>query len=466
MALFRSATTRIVAAHFALVAMSTAVVLGGVYWSTRSLIETELRQVVQAELTGLADSYRVSGLAGLVAAIERRSSPSGSRDGVYLLTGPTGRRLAGNLLRWPDRVAPGSGWVEIELYRTDEQRHAAVSAASLRLAGGERLLVGRDAGARTEFEERLIEALVWALAIMGALSLATGWLMSRAVLGRIGEVAATAETIVSGAMGRRVPLHGTGDEFDRLAAALNAMLDRIERLVGDLRMVTDSVAHDLRSPLTRLRGHVEAALSGDLDAPARETRLARALEEADHVLRTFTGLLEIARAEAGVGRDQFERLDLGALAEDMGELFQPVAEEAGLALALDTVSAPVEGHPQLLAQAVSNLLENAVAHAPEDSTLALTVTAGPAGPVLEVADRGPGVPEAERARILERFVRLDASRGGSGTGLGLSLVAAVARLHGARLTLNDNAPGLRVRIAFPAPPPEPDRDDAGDRPPP
>jgi signal transduction histidine kinase len=346
-------------------------------------------------------------------------------------------------------VRPGSGWVSLDLWRTDEQRWAEVSAASLSLSGGERLLVGRDAEARAAFERRLGRALVWALAITAGLALVTGWLLSRLVLGRIAEITRTADTIVSGAMDRRVPLRGTGDEFDRLAGTLNAMLDRIEGLVGEMRMVTDSVAHDLRSPLTRLRGHVEAALETPDDAEARELRLARALEEADHVLRSFTRLLEIARAEAGMGREQFERLDLAAVAADMGELFGPVAEDNGLSLHLDAAPAEVSGHPQLLAQAVSNLMENALAHAPEGSAIALATGTAAGTPWLSVADEGPGVPAADRERVLRRFVRRDESRGGNGTGLGLSLVAAVARMHGATLDLGDNAPGLKVTLTFP-----------------
>lgn len=444
-----NATSRLVATHFLLVALSTALVLGGLWWSSRSLIETEIRQVVQAEITGLSDAYRAGGLAGLRDAIGRRSGPEGSRDGIYLLTDGGGRPLAGNLRAWPDGVRPGSGWVSLDLWRTDEQRWAEVSAASLSLSGGERLLVGRDAEARAAFERRLGRALVWALAITAGLALVTGWLLSRLVLGRIAEITRTADTIVSGAMDRRVPLRGTGDEFDRLAGTLNAMLDRIEGLVGEMRMVTDSVAHDLRSPLTRLRGHVEAALETPDDTEARELRLARALEEADHVLRSFTRLLEIARAEAGMGREQFERLDLAAVAADMGELFGPVAEDNGLSLHLDAAPAEVSGHPQLLAQAVSNLMENALAHAPEGSAIALATGTAAGTPWLSVADEGPGVPAADRERVLRRFVRRDESRGGNGTGLGLSLVAAVARMHGATLDLGDNAPGLKVTLTFP-----------------
>jgi signal transduction histidine kinase len=244
-----------------------------------------------------------------------------------------------------------------------------------------------------------------------------------------------------------VPVRGGGDEFDRLAETLNRMLDRIQGLVGDLRMVTDGVAHDLRSPLTRLRAHLESSLEEGLDPAVRRERIGKAHAEADGVLRAFTALLEIARAEAGMGRDQFEAVDLGQLAADMVDLYTPAAAEKSVTLLQRGEGATVAGHPQLLANAVANLVENAIAHAPAGSEVALELAPAPA-PALTVADRGPGIPADERARVLQRFVRLDASRGRPGAGLGLSLVAAVARLHHAALELDDNAPGLRAILRF------------------
>src|SRR5690606_12685171 len=264
------------------------------------------------------------------------------------------------------------------------------------------------------------------------------------------DVVSTAEEIVQGDMARRVPVRGGGDEFDRLAATLNRMLDRIQVLVSDLRMVTDGVAHDLRSPLTRLRTHLDASLDEGLDEPARRERIGRAIAEADSVLRTFTALMEIARAEAGMGRDQFEAIDLGALAGDVIDLYTPTAAEKEVNLACAGDGATVSGHPQLLANAVANLVENAVAHSPPGSEVTIELGGGPE-PTLTVADRGPGIPDVARERVLQRFVRLDASRGRPGAGLGLSLVAAVARMHGAALELADNAPGLRATLRFGAP---------------
>lgn len=464
----RSATMRLIAIHLVLVALSTAAVLAFVYHQTQNVLEDQVRDVVEAELRGLSDDYRTSGVLGLGRAIERRLASDRSNDSVYLLADGQGRRIAGNLGGWPPVVPPGGGWVEVELYRSDRDRAAIISAAAITLKGGERLLVGRDSQAQTVFRGTLLSALGWALGVGGVLALASGWFLSRYVGRRVADVVATAEEIVQGDMARRVPVRGGaragrggGDEFDRLAATLNRMLDRIQLLVSDLRMVTDGVAHDLRSPLTRLRAHLDASLEDGLDEPARRERIGRAVAEADAVLRTFAALMEIARAEAGMGRDQFEAIDLGALAEDVVDLYTPTAAEKGVTLARAGEVATVAGHPQLLANAVANLVENAIAHTPRGSEVTVSLEPGPE-PALTVADRGPGIPGVERDRVLQRFVRLDASRGRPGAGLGLSLVAAVARLHGAALELSDNAPGLRATLRFGEAAPVAEAGDAGD----
>jgi signal transduction histidine kinase len=447
----RNATSRLLAAHLVLVALSTAMVLAFVYYSTRGVIEAEVREIVAADLRGLGDDYREGGVLGLSRAIDRRLAGGAWQDTVYLLADARGNRLAGNLAGWPPVVPPQSGWVELDLYRSDRDRVTTLSVAAITLPSGERLLVGHDSQAQRKFRRTLLGALGWALAAAGLLALASGWLLSRLVGRRVADVVETADEIVQGDMTRRVPVRGGGrgggDEFDRLAETLNRMLDRIQGLVGDLRMVTDGVAHDLRSPLTRLRAHLELSLEEGLDPQVARERISRALAEAEGVLRAFTALLEIARAEAGMGRDQFEAVDLNQLAADMVDLYTPAAAERSVGLVQRGEGATVPGHPQLLANAVANLVENAIAHAPVGSEVALELSPAP-GPALAVADRGPGIPPEARARVLERFVRLDASRGRPGAGLGLSLVGAVARLHDARLELDDNAPGLRAILRF------------------
>ena len=450
--LLRSATSRLIAMHLALVAISAAIVLAFVYFSTRSVIESEVREVVGAEIRGLTDDYTNQGVAGLARAIERRLARDSKNDAVYLLTDPQGNRITGNLAKWPRAATPEAGWLELELYRTDQERPAIVSAISFRLVGGERLLIGRDAQARTAFDRSLVRALIWALGVSAVLGLASGWMLSRLVDRRIGDIVGTAEEIMHGEMTQRVPIRGADDEFDRLAATLNRMLDRIETLVGDLRMVTDSVAHDLRSPLSRIHAHLDASLEDNIAADERRRLIERALSEASGVLRSFTALMEIARAEAGVGRDQFEPVDLERLASDVVDLYTPAAEEKGVVLQHGGDSTSVNGHPQLLANAISNLVENAIRHAPPQSEVRVEASAGPGGATISVADHGPGVQLADRSRIVERFVRLDNSRGRPGAGLGLSLVSAVARMHDAELTLADNLPGLRVALEFVPPP--------------
>jgi signal transduction histidine kinase len=444
----RSATSRLIAMHLALVAISAAIVLAFVYFTTRSVIEAEVRQVVEAEVIGLSDQYVDEGVGGIARAIERRLAGDNKPDAVYLLTDQKGNRIAGNLARWPVGAPSGTGWSELELYRTDQDRPAIVSAASFRLVGGELLLVGRDAQARSAFDQSLVRALIWALGISTILGLASGWMLTRLVDRRIGDVVGTAEEIMQGEMTRRVPIRGRYDEFDRLAVTLNRMLDRIETLVGDLRMVTDSVAHDLRSPLTRLHANLDASLKDGISPNERRRLIERALAEASGVLRSFTALMEIARAEAGVGRDQFEPVDLGRLARDVVDLYTPSVVESGVVLRHGGDGTSVEGHPQLLANAISNLVENAIRHAPAASEVRVDVSSGPSGATISVADHGPGVPPADFNRILERFVRLDDSRSQPGAGLGLSLVSAVARMHEAELTLADNFPGLRATLRF------------------
>lgn len=455
---FRNATTRLVATHLGLVLLATGLILAGIYWRAGGVIDAEQRAVIESELRALGDAYASGGRAALAWAIERRLEDEGERTAIFLLADATGARVAGNIAAWPPTVVPGSGWVTLDLYRLDMKGPTAISALTVALPDGERLLVGRDVAARAAFDRTLWRALMAALVAMAALSLVTGWLLSRLVLGRIDAISADAGAIVAaagpGTLDRRIARTGSGDEFDRLADTLNAMLDRISLLVRDLRSLTDGLAHDLRRPVGRLVRQIEAIRDPDLGDAGREIRVEAALAEADSLLAMSTALIGISRAEAGIGVEQFQPVDLARLAADVAELFEAVAEDRGLRLSLVLPSsgpAPtISGHDQLLAQALSNLVENALRHAPDGSSVTLGL--GP-GPCLWVADHGPGIPAEARETVKERFVRLDPSRGSDGSGLGLALVAAVARLHGAAFTLADNpestpGPGLRAELRF------------------
>jgi signal transduction histidine kinase len=445
--MFRSATTRLILVHLALLAVLTGIVLGSLYWRVGGVIDAEQRAVVETDVRGFTDDYARGGIPALAVAIERRLASPTDRDAVYLLATATGERIAGNLGRWPPTVAPDTGWATLRLYRTDRDRATDISALALRLPGAELLLVGRDVAARALFDRTLFRAVVWALVAIVLLTFATGWFLARLIRGHVTEIDAAARGIMAGALDRRVPTRGSGDEFDGLAATLNAMLDRIEALVSDLRMVTDSLAHDLRQPLGRLVRELEAAADETAGPDARRTRIERAQREAEAVLATATALFDIARIEAGIGADQFGPVDLGRVAAGVAELYDAAAEEQGVRLVASAEAGlVVRGHDQLLALALSNLVDNALRHAPQGSAIEVAARLDAGTPALVVADRGPGIPEADRERALRRLVRLDPSRGGPGAGLGLALVAAVARLHGATLVLGDNAPGLVVTL--------------------
>ncbi len=461
---FWTSTTQLVAIQVAVIFLVTILVLSGVHRSTVDLINEQLAPAIRTEVQGLSQISRLNGVHDIGRRIVYRLASTPSRENVYLVVAADGEPLYGNVDAWPGGLAaapmtltapsaPSSSepLQEVRLFRTDVQRWAKVLVLTRQLDDGERLLVGRDARAGLKSGDAMGRALLTALVLTVGAGMLLAWGLSRLILRRVDEVATTARTIAAGDLTSRVPDRGSGDEFDRLAGTLNAMLGRIEALVTNLRMATDSLAHDLRSPLTRLSNHIHKAMAGQNGALAsdQQAHLALALAESEQIQKILGSLLNIARAEAGVGRDQFAPLDLAGLAGTAVDLFEPAAEDAGIVLSLQAPTAvPMTAHSHLLFLALSNLLENALKFAPHGSEVVVSVTATAGGAVLSVADQGPGVPAADRARIAERFVRLDAGRGGSGAGLGLALVGAIARLHGASMELADNDPGLIVTLRF------------------
>jgi len=446
--MLRNSRTRLMLASSLFGAGATALVLGLFYWAAYAIFEAETREVVNAELTGLADEYQTLGVLGLARAIERRLENAEERDAVYLLTDAYGRTIAGNLGSWPPTVVPGSGWVELELFRTDGRQSVQVSAASIRLQNSERLLVGRDSAGRARFEQALFQAAGLALVASIVLSLLTGWLLSRLVFNRIAEISQTADDIASGDLSGRVPIRGSDDELDRLSATLNTMFDRIEALIGNLRTTTDSLAHDLRSPLTRLQTQVERLNAADMTDQERHDLTLKMQNETNHLLGIFAAMTEISRAEAGVGRANFEWVDLLSVVQGIAELYEPVALERDVHIQTTGAAQPIQGNPALLAQAFSNLVENALRYAPPGSEISIVLqeTGGMAS--VSVSDKGPGIPDKDLTRAIERFVTLDDSRADRGTGLGLALVSAIAHLHHGHLRLANNDPGLKAEMRF------------------
>jgi signal transduction histidine kinase len=432
--------------------VSVLVLLGFIYWSTVAVIERQTAETIESEIRGLAEQYRQQGVNRLVQVIGERSGEKGDRNNVYILTDANLNRLAGNVRNWPTGADAEGQWVRLGLQRQEEDRLVPheIRARTFTLPGGHQLLVGRDMNEKTKFRNTVVETLAWSLAATVVLGVIGGLFVSRRMLRRVDQVSHTAQGIMQGDLSRRMRKSGSDDEFDRLAESLNAMLDQIERLMTGMRWATESIAHDLRSPLTRLRTRIELALR-DPPSPGQDREaLADALAQTDAALALFDSLLKIATAEAGVAPTEPTLLDLADLARDAAELYEPVAEDKGIALGIHAPGpARVRGQAQLLAQAVANLLDNAVKNTPPDGRISVSIESDEHFVTLTVADTGPGIPEADRERVLERFVRLEPSRQGPGTGLGLSLVAAVAKLHGATLRLKDNEPGLKVALRLP-----------------
>jgi len=451
--LFRTSTFRLALFYMAPFGALVVILFAVLYWGTLGLIDSQTNATVEAEVRGLAEQYGEHGLARLIEVVAERSGPNGEKGAVYLLTGPDLHPLAGNLDAWPTArtTASRDGWISFGVARGVGSAATSheIRAKPFRLEGGFRLLVGRDMAERAAFRAVIAKTLAFALGITIALGITGALYLSRKLLARVEAVAETSRTIVRGDLAGRVPIEGSGDEFDRLSNSLNEMLDQIEQLMTGMRAVTDSLAHDLRSPLTRLKGRIEIALRAQPNAALYRQTLEQANSDADSILATFNALLSIAQAEAGAARTNMTRLDLGQIAHDALDLYEPLADEKGLQLKQDIRDGMViVAHPHLLAQSVANLLDNAIKYTPQGGTVTLAVGGEDGRVVLVVADNGPGIPLGQRARVLERFVRLDASRSSPGSGLGLSLVTAVAKLHRAQLRLEDNNPGLRVVLAF------------------
>jgi signal transduction histidine kinase len=424
-------------------------------YTANQLLAQQLQATIAAEIYGLADQYRSGGLPGIVEAIDQRSHQPGAS--LYLITDVNGRILAGNVSRVPASLLNSSGaapvTVPYERIAGDGGNNVALVQV-IRLPNGFRMLIGRDIGEREQFREIIGRALAWALALMIALALMSWFFVSRRVLKRIDSLSATSRRIMAGDLSDRLEMAGTGDEFDRLAESLNAMLDRIEHLMQGLKDVSDNIAHDLKTPLTRLRNRVEAALASAPSTDTYRDALQSTIEESDQLIKTFNALLMIARMEAGSQDGAMTEVEAGAVVRDVAELYEPAAEEKGVAL---TVEAPepvtLTANRELLGQALSNLIDNALKYSTASKTGApkVVLSAKREGNqlLLQVADNGPGIPERDRKRVLERFVRLEEGRSLPGSGLGLSLVAAVARLHHGTIELGDAMPGLVVTLRLP-----------------
>lgn len=455
--LIRTTAFRLTLVYLLLFALFAASLLGFFAWNTRRMITEQITTTVNAELDDLTSLFNRRGLRGVSFAIENRALRPGAN--LYLLVTPAGQAVAGNVGALPPGTMTGSGWLETAYQRLEEQDkapHRALVRIS-ELSNGFRLLIGRDLDERRRIFGIVAKAAQWSMLVVIVLGLAAGVFVGRRVLRRIDAMTGTTRRIMEGDLSERLPVGRSGDELDRLADNLNLMLERIEALMSGLKEVSDNIAHDLKTPLTRLRNRAEEALAMSRDEADYRAALERTIEESDGLIRTFNALLMIARAESGQG-GAAEDFDAADVANGIYELYEPLAEDSGLALRVEATPASLHGNRELVSQALANLVENAIKYGkpaqavPDATPPSILIEARRQGDLvlLSVTDHGPGIPEADRKRATERFVRLEASRTQPGSGLGLSLASAVAKLHRGELRLDDAAPGLRATLAFPA----------------
>jgi signal transduction histidine kinase len=463
--LIRTTAFRLTLVYLFLFALFAASLLGYFAWNTRRLITEQITTTVNAETGEISDIFGRRGLLGLVRTIENRALRPGAN--LYLVTTPEGRAIAGNVGSLAPGVMATDGWSETAYRRLDEQ-DSADHRALVRVTqlSGFRLLIGRDLEERRRLFGIVAKAAQWSVLIVVVLGLGGGIFVARRVLRRIDAMTGTTQRIMAGDLSGRLPVGRSGDELDRLAENLNAMLERIEALMVGLKEVSDNIAHDLKTPLTRLRNRAEEALASSGSEAEYRAALERTIEESDGLIRTFNALLMIARAESGQARGNMDDFDAADVANGIHELYEPLAEDDGMTLRVKTDRVRLHGNRELISQALANLVENAIKYG-KPLTAAQPLSAGAVGSadgkeiliearrdgdavLFSVTDHGPGIPPADRKHAVERFVRLEASRSQPGSGLGLSLASAVATLHGGELRLGDAHPGLIATLAIPA----------------
>ena len=443
----------------ALIAIGTfgvivSVIFSYVYLSTSSYVRSRSDRAIMTEYLSLQDAYERSGHDGLIALIQRRIADRGLADNVYLLADPSSAVLAGNLKGWPSTVTAARGWTE---FRAGEPLPGATNRPLLRamletFPGGDRLLVGRDISELDSFTDQIKPAVISGVALIFVLAGVASILVTRRTVGRIESINAASRAIMLSGLDKRIPLRGSHDEWDRVAENLNLMLDRIETLMGEVKQVSDNVAHDLRTPLTRMRGRLEKAYHGRRMAEDDQSLIGDTIADLDAVLRIFSSLTRIAQIETQARKGAFRTVNLVEIASEVVELYDAAAEQDGTRLAVvGDVEVLVTGDRDLIFDAIANLVDNAIKHGRPGGQVVVANENIEGGPVISIADDGPGIPAGEYEHVFKRFYRLEHSRYTPGNGLGLSLVAAVARLHGARIEMLDNSPGLKFKLRFSAP---------------
>lgn len=448
--LLRSTSLRLALGYAGLFLISSMLLIGLVWWNTTGYLDRETDAVIAADTRAIGDRLQDFGLAGAVQTVNERVFADADKRAIYLLTDPALNPLAGNVAAWPGQIGPAPGWHELDLVHQD--RLHATRLLHVVLRGNFHLLVGRDVQERAAMRGLFLRGFAWA--VLGALGFAAlgGFVIRRAVLRRVETINRTAGAIVQGDLGRRIALRSADDEFDQLAQTINRMLDQIQQLIEGVRNVSNAVAHDLRTPLAEARGRLEGLLLRPGRSEVMLDGIAASIADIDRLIGTFNALLRLAELDSGLRRAGFGTVDVPALIQDAGDLYAPAAEARALDFTFESETGlSATGDRLLLAQAIGNLLDNAVKYTRPGGQINLTARHGSDGAILiAVGDTGPGIPETEMGKVRQRFYRGDASRQAAGVGLGLSLVDAVARLHGGELRLEAGTPGLRAIIRLPA----------------
>ncbi len=450
--LCKSSTFRLALVYMALFSLSVLLLLGFIYWSTAGYMLRQTEATIEAEITGLAERYDLSGLTGLSKSIKERLSRQKTGTSLYLLTDPQYKPILGNLPKWPEEIFSEQGWLSFHTdggSQDDDVQHKSL-ARSFKLAGDFHLLVGRDIHDLEEIQKLIREALFWGLLMTIVLALAGGTMMSRTMMHRIEVINATCHQIMDGDLKQRIPRTGGDDDFDKLVATLNRMLDQIEVLMLGVKQVTNNIAHDLRTPLTHLRRRLDMLREKGLSIDRHGELLDQAISEADGLLVTFKALLRISEVESGSRRLGFQNVDMSALLHDLIELYIPLSEEKEQIFEAEVSQARlISGDRDLLFQAFANILDNAIKYTPPSGHIRVVLRDQPKQVVIAISDSGPGIPAAAREQVFERFFRLETSRSSPGNGLGLSLVAAIVKLHHGQIELTDNPPGLNLTVLLP-----------------
>ncbi len=448
--MLRSASFRMASVYAALFSLSAVVFMLFLWWATAGLLERQVEGAIRADAQILSEHWLEGGLASLVVNIRERLDQDVDNSALYLLEDAAGNHLAGNIERWPATITSTELWYELPVSRAGTRELAEMRA--FQLPGGDRLLIGRDIRGRDMLRRLLGQTLVYALLLVFVLSM-VGVVVVRNLFHRmVSNVADTTSRIAAGELGERVKLIGNGDEFDQVAETINDMLDRIARLMDGVRQVSNSIAHDLRTPITRARGLLEDALASERRPDELRAAIENAVDNLDDITKVFEALLRISEIEAGSRRSAFALFDLAPLLSNLAEFYAALAEEGE---AVVEVQAPdsleLRGDRALLQQAIANLLDNAIKFSPRGGRVRLGAAVDDGRAVVSVVDDGPGMPPEDLARATDRFFRGETARSTPGSGLGLALVLAVAQLHGGELRLEDAAPGVAARIVLPLP---------------